>query len=954
MANSGNPAGKPQKVPEGRVNARILELIGQGILLDKNGVENLWIAIFKEFPANRPNKKSFSRRISRIVWGKKEIDRALQEIVRETAFMRADPVKEFQRVHPYIPAKMVASRAKWHRGLVSGISRRLMGKNLPGIGRIDLSAAMPEFKMPKTSFDKPFEIKTPNPENFSLMYLNGADFGIKYGADIKGNIARRALSDAEERKDSAVILTNIICLDLKKAGGPAKASRAQIYGDNIKPELIQDENYRKIVERILNESPMNELIYRTPEELLNDILGGWNKVCLEPNKKPSYGGPIYVVFGLNEKALITAVTYWEIRWWTLKEQEELRGQLAIVRSVRKAAKKRLKEFEEEGLFREAKKEYKAIQKLNKEFDSLMYQLARTTISDVANREFQRFFDYARGVVVQKIETAIPNSTVIGQGTNFIKIGGKTGEVNIPSHMRVTESLLHDYAVSYGPKVLREKLADFTVICHPWAIQHRVTARESDRDGKRRSMNVFVAPTAVDEYFLRGELDSSYIKDHPLIKAIHNETFKAGVLRLRCANGLINAEEISINALESFKNYPILRKSPSNGSVYRRGPKYIYIMCCSDPHYGGRAREYITDKKRSIRVGVAEATFELMRRAGLCDGEKMPVHIFVIPDDPTQGQNVEYKNRPHPHQMPYWLIEKMTGEFLLEAEQAKNKEGVLAAAKKIRELSLYQIEKRGSDYLLEQMMQMMERHIEPNLDVFSAILRRAQKANLVVKGVGEIILPEYGGYDSRNMGVLNVGSGNHFSKTIDFALLEGPLYAQKLRDLLAGLREWSKSKDLLKKLVVSPVYGSSSMGWGIISVKGKHEYSFEMRSAPTNMQGWGDVLRGHVRTDVQRGNYSRIFNHRLPVIKIFGDKHFFGGASTSYAVYHLAPAAVHTDEYGEMGFPPNNTGVSFIGVPADGPDSGPIIWRFLPFDAIKSFIEENPRPFDWSDFLPNPA
>ncbi len=954
MTNSGNSDNKPKKISEGKINVRILELIEQGLLLDKNGLENIWSAIFKEFPGNRPNKKSFGRRVSRIIWGKKEIDRALQEIVRETAFMRTDPVKEFQKIYPYIPVKIVEKRAKWHRGLVSGISRRLMGKNLPGIGRIDLSGGMPGFKMPKTSFDKPFEIKMSNPENFSLMYLNGADFGIKYGADIKGNVARRALSDAQERGDGAVILTNIICLDLKKAGGPAKAARAQIFGDNIKPELIQDENYRAVVRRILAESPMDEVIYRTPEELLNDILGGWNKVCLKPNRRPEYTGPVYVVLGMNEKALITAVTYWEIRWWTIKKQEELRGQLAIVRSVRKAAKKRLKEFEEAGLWDKAEKEYNKIQELNKELDSLRHQLARTTISDVANREFQRFFDHARGVIVQKIETAIPNSKVIGQGTNYIKIGGKIGEVNMPSHMRVTESLLHDYSVSYGPKVLREKLADFAVICHPWAVQYRTTGRESDRDGKRHSMNVFVAPTAIDEYFLRRELDSSYIKDHPLIKAIYNETFKAGVLRLRCANGIINAEEIPINALESFKNYPILRKSPSNGSVYRRGPKYIYIMCCSDPHYGSRAREYITDKKRNIRIGVAEATFEMMRRQGLCEGEKMPVHIFVVPDDPTQGQNVEYRNRPHPHQMPYWLIEKMTGEYLSEAKRAKNKENILEAARKIREFSLYQIEKRGSDYLLEQMMQMMERHIEPNLDVFSAILRRAQKSDLIIKGVGDIVLPQYGGYDSRNMGVLNVGSGNHFGKTVDFALLEGPLYAQKLRDLLSGLREWSKSKDLLKKLVVSPIYGSSCIGWGIISIKGKHEYSFEMRSAPTNMQGWGDTLRGHVRTDVQRGNYSRIFNHRLPVIKIFGDKHFFGGVSTSYAIYHLAPAGVHTDEYGEMGFPPNNTGVSFIGVPADGPDSGPIIWRSLPLDAIKSFIEENPRPFDWVNFLPNPA
>jgi len=146
-------------------------------------------------------------------------------------------------------------------------------------------------------------------------------------------VARRALSDADEKKDEAIILTNLICLDLKKAAGPTKTARAQVFGDNVNPDLIQDADYRKTVQRILDELPVDEVIYRTPEELLNDILGGWSKICTKPNRHPEYRGPVYIILGMNEKALIEAVTYWEIRWWTLMQQRKLDAKIKMGKKI---------------------------------------------------------------------------------------------------------------------------------------------------------------------------------------------------------------------------------------------------------------------------------------------------------------------------------------------------------------------------------------------------------------------------------------------------------------------------------------------------------------------------------------------------------------------------------------------------------------------------------------------
>ncbi len=961
-----NPQKKEKKKISSKViNTRLLALIESGILLEKNGFDKLHEEITKEFPDNRPDKRSFKNKIFNLIFVKlsprqKSLNKTLQEITRMRLGDK-ETITNFKTIYSFVPDELIKRRMEWHQGLIKGRAKKLMGKNLPGIGRIDLEGGMPNFKIPRTSFKKPFHIKTKDSDNWPLMILNGTNFGLKHAPDIVGNITRKALSDAEMRRDEAIILTNFVCFDLKKAGGPAKTARAQILGDNINPELIRDKDYRKIVNHIISEHPIDQIAYRTTEELINDVLGGWIKVCTKPNNHPEYSGRIYISIGLNELALIFAITYWEIRWWTIKKQKELRGEIKILKKSLTQAKKELGEAEIkriDGIIDDTKKEYSTVKNKNQELASLRYQLAITTISNVATQESQRFFRYAYSKVVQKIESAIPNSKVVGEGTSYFKINNQIIEIHIPSHLRVTDGLLSDYALGYGPNVLRGQNPEAVVICHPWSLQYRVTGRETDHDGKRDSMKVHVAPIAIDDNYLRSKLSPLRTKDHPIMKAIYNQTFKAGVLRLRCANGVIDSEEISINSLESFKNYPKSRvtKKTTGSAIYSRGSKFIWFMLCSDHHWGGRAKEFFWVKQDGVdvRLSMAEAVFEMMRKEGLCNDNNMPVHFLASPDDPTQAQNVKYRTEPDPNQITYNLIEKITGDYLRQAEKIKSRKSALKAAEKIRKLALIQFEKRGSDYLLEQLMQMMERHIEPNLDIFSAILRRAQSANLIIESVGEIAFSEYGGYDSRNIGLINIGTGNHFARTTDGEMIEGPLYSQRLRDLLLGTDEWRMKKEFINKHVLAPVYGKTCIGWGVISQKGKHEYGIEVRSAPTNMAGWGDTLKGHVKKDIQRGNYSRIWNKKLPILKFFGDKHFLGGVSTGYSFYHMSPASVHTDAYGEHGFPPNNTGVSFLGVPVDGPDTGPILWRCLPFDVIKSFVETNPRPFNWQEYLPNPA
>ncbi|MBI1974641.1 MAG: hypothetical protein HYS51_02225 [Candidatus Zambryskibacteria bacterium] len=921
------------------------ELIKDGTL-KKIGADELCELIQKEFAESFGalgydfSKKKFACKLDKFIWTS-DVDKALRRVVRERIGLET-----FYSSFPNIPMEMVKARERWHKGISSAY--REARQNQTGIFRIRADVSLTELKkikIPRSSCKKPVNIPSENNRtNWHIMCLNGSNIGVLYPeSDIVGNPVRRALSDADFRGDDTIILTNILVMDLKKAGGPQKLGRMLALGDNINPDVFASPSYRERVKEILANSPMDKIIYRTAEDLLDDLLAGWKKIFTKPDKRLEYDRPIHVVLGINEEDLIKTIAYWEINFQTKQRQDELRSEISTIKSgIKKADKAR---------------NFKHANKLETELLITQKELALTTVTQVATQEGHRFVDYAKSLVVNKIERAIPNSKVIGMGTTYISIGNSgTIEINIPEHDRVTDTLLANYCKQYGPKVLREDMAKTVVICHPYSLNPRMTERQVDKDGKRGSSKVFVAPICVDDACIRRSMEHTVRKVHNVAKMAHSEQARTGVLRLNCVNGLVEGDIIPLEALESFEEdkYKKVRAGrKKEKEFYSVGPKYIWRMYGSDPHWGGRSKEMVSCKDTGERLGMVEAVFQMMRKAGLTKNLSMPVHTFSVPDDPVQGQNFNARVEPHPHQLPPHKIEQYVHNMRLQAERASDAGEVRRILNSIDDFYKYQIEKRGSDFPLDQMFQMIERHVESYVDVFAAILRRAEKAGLIVRGVGEFVNEKFGGFDTRNIGIINFGSGNHLAHTVNGEIIEGPFYAKYLRAFLGQISDFKKRQQFLEKAVVAPLYGGQSIGWGTIRVKHGYEYGSVMRSTPTRMAGWGDTLLGAVRNDPLRGNYSRIFNGRV-VQNDCGDKHFVGLVITSYCIYHMCPAGVHTDNYGEHGFPPNSTGVSFVGLPADGPDSGPILLRILPYDVIKDFVEDNPRSFDWKAYLPNPA
>ena len=380
-------------------------------------------------------------------------------------------------------------------------------------------------------------------------------------------------------------------------------------------------------------------------------------------------------------------------------------------------------------------------------------------------------------------------------------------------------------------------------------------------------------------------------------------------------------------------------------------QYLYICIVTDQHWGGRSKVWIWDALNQRFLGLAESVFEMMRRAGYGDGDNLPpFHVLQKNDDQTQGQHFDAYKQPHHEELPYYIFErelKNKHDELVRKRSISSRKKLLA---EILQFVLHQQRIHGVDATGHQMDMVLREHLEPNMDIISGILRRVHDKNIKITGEREIL----GILNSaRDLGAISDGTGNHFIKSVDGHLTEGPIYSNYTRQLLLARDFWRDKHEFLERYVRAPISGRETVGYGILQVPGGGKWGMEFRGTPAGMGvDWGDPLKNWVRVDLRRGNPSRILDG-IDIIATCGDKHFVSYIRTEHKLYLMGPPSRETDSFGELGFPPNNSGVVFIGLPVEGRRAGPILIRPLLYNQIKDYMEDNPRPFDWERFLPNP-
>ena len=906
---------------------KLAELIAAGELVSL-GEHKLLALIKAAFPdqVTLLTREWLSAQIEKIIWTQAVLDN-LREAVKHGI-----SAESFGEYNPHIPLKLIQDKIRWLKGVVS-VDRHIGETTLvKGLGRLTVEGTTKKdeaFKFPSSSLSQPFTVNVGN--NWNFILINGANFGTVYNPLIEQNPLRLALAYADKKKVDAVFITNLLNVEFRKAvGSELHILKAFVAGQNINPKVLS-EHYSGDAERILAESPDNEVIYETAAELVVNIMTGLRKVSYKPASEvvdspndliPEYKGKVYLIFGHNEESLIGNVAYWELKYITDMIASALATEKKLVKLAIKRNEKRLAISKgDAGLIQSQ-------EKLQLKVKQLEDGINRTKITLVSRQDRERFTQRLRSIVVKKIEEAIPNSKVIGEGSVNVKFDDRVVQLHIPGHLRVTEGLLESYVKTYGASSRRQEVPDTVIICHPYSLNYRMAVRDINNKNQRGEAKIYTAPILVDGSFLRNSLRDSVRSVHPLSKVVFNTNFSAGILHVNSVNGIVNADRVGFDVL--MDQAIMKRKSKDLPSI---SEKYIWIMIGTDPHFGSRNRVEVWSEATGGSLGMSDAVIQMMRDSGLCKPGKLPIHIFTVNDDPTQGNHFETHKQPHPREISYQEKEKIVKN--MKAEDA------------VRFL-LEQDRLGGLDWLQDQIEQVKSRHIASNLDFFEGVLQRNINSNLSIKGISHI---HKVAHDSRDLGAINWGTGNHFESTIDRNLTEGFIYRDYLKALLYG-RNSNLSVELVDKLVVAPLEGNQFFAWGYLQTPGGYEWAVELRSNPPRLSSWADVLKATVNNDALRGDYG-LFMTGHKTIKIYGDKHFFATVDIEDVLYHMCASGTSTDLYGHRGFPPNNTGISFVGLPVGGPSAGPILVRPIHVQHILRYFDK-PFSFDWGAFLPNPA
>ena len=924
----------------------VMTKVESGALVARGGIESLYKGVIEAHKNELAKEKSslslghFTKLVKGVVWSKQNHD-LLKDYLRSLAPSEWNAaIEEWQKIHSYIPLEWVKERSKWIRGVSSKTPSVVMVPGMGGYLEKGWLDKIPDITLPESSFNEPHRIsvKAKDPK---WAVFNGANLGLRYNPDIELNPLRRKLAEAETHGVDVVVLTNVFALQIIKAAGALLVYRARLSGLDINTEIL-DPDYRKEAELILERRPDDEVVFETPIERAANVFSGLYKVMTKPVDKegkksePEYSGKIVMVLGYMDELLINTLTYDAINNLRTRKQnrlkQEIQAQLVLQRHALKNGDK------------------KTYQHCEDEIDKKTKQHTRSVTTAIAAQEINRFAPKLRSLFLKMLQELVPNVEIVGFGSTHLRINDKPSiAIHIPSHIRVTDALLADFAArKAGPKILRKDIAQTTVICHPFALQERDTVREADHDGKRDSVQIFVAPTLIDDEYLRRELRSTIRMVHPLQQAVFNDQFKPGALVFRYHGDIVAQDfwpltrPLSLIALKKKGANESKVLYPDFGTA-----RYAWYMIDTDKHIGSRAKEYVWCDALRRRLGLAEAVIHSMRVSGYLGSKKFGIHVWSSNDDPTQGNHFEGHFQPDPQQLSRTDVEDIS-RLMYERAQKANGAECLRLFNEYQQFSLEHQDVLGLDHPKLQVEEMLDRFMEPNMDYYSAILRRAKESGVVVKPVSE----HYGKLkDGRDLGIINWGTGNHFERTVDRRLTESFMYARVMRAMLLQENYWKKNREYVQKFVRDPMYSNFFCAWGTVRVDGGYEWGMDLRDSPTRMKSWGDTVGAAISNDLLRGNPTRIMEGRY-CITTFGDKHFFGTGITAQKLFHMCAPGVHTDRYGEHGFPPNNSGVSWIGIPAEGPQL-PFLFRYLRYDQIARLALAGFK-FDWEAFLPNPV
>jgi len=792
----------------------------------------------------------------------------------------------------------------------------------------------------KSSYRAPFHaLKDHKSDKLKVAVISGMQFGLPYDTDIFRNITRCGFSAARKLEcDALVIGGGLLHMELKKRSGPNRLVNDVLAGHDIDFESFA-EDYQAEAKMIVESGSLDPIFQTVEEEFLNVLLRGLYKVTRRPRREGSgtvneFENPTYVILNANDLEVPKAAAHFHLLY---KQMQRFHEALALVREKAK----------EVAVYEKLLKSgnVKNRQKTQADLKAAKLDLARATalasrfrMSNLHKAQDKKVLRRTISYFVQKIEETVPNCTVIGSGSAFMRFGANSHVVHFIS---ATKSVHIKRLKSYGPDQRRNELADLTVSMHPGAVYPRKGSRENYKvEGQwLGTASFYEAPILVDQVPILEALEGFDVKT-PAVNAVRDEMFCGGMTTISLDDRFMpQAEALSTE---------VVRLNGQPKEAKRAPAKYVYEALWTDWHIDAANQNWLRTRE-GLPISIVEAGFEFMSRYGMDKEGRAHVFGMTVADDVTQGNHFGTHLRPHHNERPALELKMMVAEELrrIEASNARDREQV--KDKVIRELADQLVMFRPSHHWGSQLKD-VNVLLDKYKHVFKGMILRAQDSGIVVRGISH-----YNGFphDGRDIGLINVGSGNHATKTVNGAVFEGELIADRL---CTALRDDPDLKGLdVRKLIRAPMFQDMSIGFGRMQIgENGPEWGIHVAGTPPKRDSWYDLTHGWTQVNRQRGDVSTIFR-KIPVVHKTGDKHFYGEDHAGNDIKVMGSSSTKTDAFADIagGLPENNGGLVFIGYPVDGPDRAPVISKHLTPRELQNFLSSG-EAFPWEDYLPNRA
>ncbi|MBI4448030.1 hypothetical protein HY643_03550 [Candidatus Woesearchaeota archaeon] len=755
------------------------------------------------------------------------------------------------------------------------------------------------YQSPISTYLQPTEVPSKDGEDFKLGFANTIYAGGKTNKKLFRNFLRYAEAD---KVDGIVLTGNTIWMDITRFS-KYKVDRAVttelktdsqtvIYPDAIKAAGRDPKTLLK------EKKPIYVTFKERLEMVIQDAL---RPLFLNKEGKPLFNNKVYIVFGDVEEELTRQHTVEALRIEIAKEKESTRVRIAELKSELKGVNKQIKEFvklseSEEEVSEKQIKQHRSLE-ITKE--KIVQQLAdieeyktRVLMSNT-NDEYMRLGDEKmKGYIIDKIESAIPNSKVISTGEAHIKIGNKIIKV-VASTDKLT-SKIADNLMDKLVEVTRMNLSakgeapDIVVAGGLSATYTQDLVPYIDK--KQGTITLIQLPTCLDEESLEDILkDRVRVAGNKMTKLATKYDFNSGALILEYITGIQKRKLLTSNFLTNDDAFSEKEKVTEH--------KMLYELNISDQHHGSKY------------VSVIETESDIKYAFTVAQELVLAINAPIIKinslGDELQEKNYDTEKEEHEEYLYPAQLEKEIGrimEMYKDNPEKKQKELTKLLKRNTIRSGIISPQKQRFDFL--------DSLIE---ELLAKTLKRARDAKL------------YGP-------VINILNGNHNVHTFEGLQNTSEELARELKIRLKAANEEIQAKILGKGGVYSGTFG----------VKDHYLWGEYCRHKQGSSKSSKDPTRTTRLAFDRRGQDFPEFKEKY-VINRAGHTHM-GGQTTSKNVLHdIGYCFMDRNEFGEMlNYGSPMRGFKINGFPIDGPAKGPIVTIEFPVEYITKWANEKPK------------